>query len=171
MTKKSKTIFWIVISIVVVILLGVLFTQVLQPQYTEVDYKTFYERVESGEISEIYADGYNLKGEGVVAGKKRYYETTGPSHYDASNPVVQHWLGLQSVTKLSYEDPNAGSIWSSVFTIGGIVLVAIVFYLIMRSAAGGGRPIPTRRSAVPTCRWTSKSISKRRFSAASARWS
>ena len=139
MTKKSKTIFWIVISIVVVILLGVLFTQVLQPQYTEVDYKTFYERVESGEISEIYADGYNLKGEGVVAGKKRYYETTGPSHYDASNPVVQHWLGLQSVTKLSYEDPNAGSIWSSVFTIGGIVLVAIVFYLIMRSAAGGGK--------------------------------
>ena len=93
MTKKTKTIFWIVISVVAVLLLGVLFTQVLQPQYTDVDYKTFYERVETGEISEIYADGYNLKGHGEISGKKYYYETTGPSHYDASNPVVQHWLG------------------------------------------------------------------------------
>ena len=139
MTKKTKTIFWIVVSIVVVLLLGVLFTQVLQPQYKDVDYKTFYEKVEKGEISEIYADGYNLKGEGEVSGKKFYYETTGPSHYDATNPVVQQWLGLDTVTKLSYEDPNAGSIWSSVLTIGGIVLVGVVFWLIMRSAAGGGK--------------------------------
>ncbi|MBQ9081295.1 MAG: ATP-dependent zinc metalloprotease FtsH, partial [Clostridia bacterium] len=39
---------------------------------------------------------------------------------------------------IGYEDPNAGSIWSSVISMFGIVLVCVIFYVIISQTAGGG---------------------------------
>ncbi|MDE6850205.1 MAG: AAA family ATPase, partial [Clostridia bacterium] len=39
---------------------------------------------------------------------------------------------------VSFKDPNAGSIWSSILPVAGIVLVCVVFWLIMRSTMNGG---------------------------------
>ena len=38
--------------------------------------------------------------------------------------------------KIEFADPNAGNIWTSIFPILGVVLVALMFWSIMRSAAG-----------------------------------
>ena len=66
-----------------------------------------------------------------------YYSTVGPNPYDAANPIIQEWIAKG--VDIIYKDPNAGSIWSSVITMLGIVLVAVIFWLIMRQAAGGGK--------------------------------
>ena len=50
---------------------------------------------------------------------------------------IQEWIAKG--VDIIYKDPNAGSIWSSVITMLGIVLVAVIFWLIMRQAAGGGK--------------------------------
>ena len=68
------------------------------------------------------------------------YYAIGPSFYSSpvEDSVLFRWIDY-GVT-ISYSDPNAGSIWSSVLPILGIVLVCVVFWLIMRSTmSGGGR--------------------------------
>ncbi|MDE7379862.1 MAG: AAA family ATPase, partial [Clostridia bacterium] len=66
------------------------------------------------------------------------YYTIGPSFYSSpvSDSVLFSWMKM-GVT-VSYSDPNAGSIWSSILPIGGVILLCVVFWLIMRSTMGGG---------------------------------
>ncbi|MFR1983749.1 MAG: ATP-dependent zinc metalloprotease FtsH [Christensenellaceae bacterium] len=40
---------------------------------------------------------------------------------------------------IDYANPNAGSMWSTVITVLGVVLVAVIFWLILRQASGGGK--------------------------------
>ena len=69
-----------------------------------------------------------------------YIKSTGQSKYDPNNKDIEKWRELGSERcQVYFADPNSGSIWSSLVTLGGIVLVSVVFYLIMRSAAGGGK--------------------------------
>lgn len=65
------------------------------------------------------------------------YYSVGPSFYStpAENSVLFKWVDLG--VSVSYRDPNAGSIWSSIVPILGVVLVCVVFWLIMRSTLGG----------------------------------
>ena len=122
-----------------VAVLGILFAEIISPRYTELTFTEFYEKVAAGEINQVYADGYNLKGVLIDASGKgmAYYSTVGPNPYDAANPIIQEWIAKG--VDIIYKDPNAGSIWSSVITMLGIVLVAVIFWLIMRQAAGGGK--------------------------------
>ena len=46
------------------------------------------------------------------------------------------WMSIG--VDVSYKDPNAGSIWSSILPIVGVILVCVVFWLIMRSTMSGG---------------------------------
>ena len=84
---------------------------------------------------------YKLYGSVVNENGKTVSEfyAVGPSFYSspAENSVLMQWIRELDIT-VSYHDPNAGSIWSSLFPIFGIVLVCIVFWLIMRSTMGGG---------------------------------
>ncbi|MDE6075209.1 MAG: AAA family ATPase, partial [Clostridia bacterium] len=66
------------------------------------------------------------------------YYAIGPSFYSSpvEDSVLFRWMDLG--VSVTYHDPNAGSIWSSIFPIAGIILVCIVFWLIMRSTMGGG---------------------------------
>ncbi len=65
------------------------------------------------------------------------YYSVGPSFYStpAENSVLFKWVDLG--VSVSYRDPNAGSIWSSIVPILGVVLVCVVFWLIIRSTLGG----------------------------------
>lgn len=139
MNKKTKTIIWVIVAVVLVAVLGILFAEIISPRYTELTFTEFYEKVVAGEINQVYADGYNLKGVLIDASGKgmAYYSTVGPNPYDAANPIIQEWISMG--VDIIYKDPNAGSIWSSVITMLGIVLVAVIFWLIMRQAAGGGK--------------------------------
>ena len=66
------------------------------------------------------------------------YYAIGPSFYSSpvEDSVLFRWVDMG--ISISYSDPNAGSIWSSILPILGIVLVCVVFWLIMRSTMGGG---------------------------------
>lgn len=140
MNKKTKTVFWIVMAIVIVVVLAILFQQLIAPRYVSLTYTEFIRYVEEGKINRIYVDGYNWRGELIVNGAvQNYYATVGPSLYDseALRAMQTAWNELGLNVNISLADPNAGSIWSSVFTLVGIVLVAVVFWLLMRSATGG----------------------------------
>ena len=140
MNKKTKTVFWIVMAIVIVVVLAILFQQLIAPRYVSLTYTEFIRYVEEEEINRIYVDGYNWRGGLIVNGAvQNYYATVGPSLYDseALRAMQTAWNELGLNVNISLADPNAGSIWSSVFTLVGIVLVAVVFWLLMRSATGG----------------------------------
>ena len=127
-------------SIVIVVVLAILFQQLIAPRYVSLTYTEFIRYVEEGKINRIYVDGYNWRGELIVNGAvQNYYATVGPSLYDseALRAMQTAWNELGLNVNISLADPNAGSIWSSVFTLVGIVLVAVVFWLLMRSATGG----------------------------------
>ena len=139
MNKKTKTIIWVIVAVVLVAVLGILFAEIISPRYTELTFTEVYEKVAAGAINQVYEDGDNLKGVLIDASGKgmAYYSTVGPNPYDAANPIIQEWIAKG--VDIIYKDPNAGSIWSSVITMLGIVLVAVIFWLIMRQAAGGGK--------------------------------
>ena len=149
-SKKSRIIFWVVVGVSVAILLAILFSQLLSVQYTKVNITKFNELIVAGKINHIQVDGYVLKGtlvqNGQVVGGVGY-ETVGDSLYGTGGiSAFQQWLiegyGVPAevvrALTIKMEDPNAGSVWSTVFTIGSIVIVALIFWLMMRSAAGGG---------------------------------
>ena len=144
---------WIVLGLMLAGVLFFLFRDVVSPRYQPLDYFAFLEKVEELEPDEknvvkkgtveLHVNQYNVRGifkytDGSIA----YYELkAGPSFFNADNPKLTEWeenFGSQ-IIQLKYTDPNSGSIWSGLVTLGGIVLVSVVFYLIMRSAAGGGK--------------------------------
>ena len=147
MNKKTKTIIWIVVVVVAVVLIGILLSDVIKGA-TELPFNEFLAALKKGEINELYIDAYNWTGY-VVNGDGKVletYTTVAPSVYNYDS---FYWfcvdMGLitsTSVTtlpfELSFADPNAGSIWSSLLPIFGVVLVALMFWLIMRSASGAG---------------------------------
>ncbi len=90
-------------------------------------------------ITGINFSEYKMYGKVDKNGKSvAEYYAIGPSFYSSpvEDSVLFKWMDL-GVT-ISYHDPNAGSIWSSILPVAGIVLVCVVFWLIMRSTMGGG---------------------------------
>ncbi|MBQ7948572.1 MAG: ATP-dependent zinc metalloprotease FtsH [Clostridia bacterium] len=136
-----------VVVVVAVVLIGILLSDVIKGA-TELPFNEFLAALKKGEINELYIDAYNWTGY-VVNGDGKVletYTTVAPSVYNYDS---FYWfcvdMGLitsTSVTtlpfELSFADPNAGSIWSSLLPIFGVVLVALMFWLIMRSASGAG---------------------------------
>ena len=142
MNKKTRTIVWIVIAVVAVLLIGVLLSDVIN-QATELSFNEFITKLASGEITELYVDAYNWTGYSVDANGKTLasYATVAPSIYDYSSfqALMETVVGGgQANFSVEFTDPNAGSIWSSLFPIFGVVLVALIFFFIMRSASGAG---------------------------------
>ena len=84
-------------------------------------------------------DGYEWTGYATVDGREVAYATIGSSVYDfASLQAFREAVLNDSNVQLTLADPNAGSVWSSLIPLVGVVVVAIVFWLILRSASGGG---------------------------------
>ncbi len=143
MNKKTKTIVWIIVAVVTVALVGILLSNIMDGT-KEVDYNTFLAKLSDGTITELHIDAYEWIGYKVDPASGQIlekYSTVGSSVYDFSSYAkLMECLTAAKVdtSKLSIEftDPNAGSIWSSLFPIISLVLVALMFWLIMRSASG-----------------------------------
>lgn len=91
------------------------------------------ERVPASEvIVRVDIDGYLLTGRAANGSVWRTYY----SSLYSDNEL----LGMWDKSGLSYNfaNPNSGSYWSSIISIGGLVLLCVVFWLIIRSTAGGG---------------------------------
>ena len=90
-------------------------------------------------IVKVQFDQYKLYGSVMQNGKLvRMYYTYGPSFYSApsTSGVLNDWIEMG--VAVNFADPNAGSVWSSIFSFGSIILVCVVFFLIIRSTMGGG---------------------------------
>ena len=150
MSKKTKTIIGIIIAVLVVGLLAFLLTDVIAGA-KEVEASEFFKKLGDGTITELYVDGYNWTGYGVdlTTGKEVSYTTTSLSVYDFTSfqafeeYMVEKYNPAFSLSQLkSFEiaDPNAGSFWSSIWPTLAIVVVAFIFFLLIKNAAGGGNP-------------------------------
>ena len=105
---------------------------------TEVDGKTQW--VDAVIINKVEINQYKLYGLIDNNGRTvRAYYAIGPSFYSSptTDGVLAQWINEFGI-QVNFSDPNSGSVWSSVVSLGGAVLLCIVFYLIMRSMMGGG---------------------------------
>ncbi len=140
MNKKTKTIIWIIVAVVAIGLVGVLLSDILGGA-TELSYTEFMTKIADGKINTLYVDGYAWQGMFVENGRIiASYTTVAPSIYDYSSltMLLQGFMDAGVSINIEFVDPNAGSLWSSLFPLFGVVLVAVMFWLIMRSAAGAG---------------------------------
>ncbi len=138
MNKRTKTIIWIVVTLVIVALVGILLSDIIN-RAEELTFNEFLKLLADGKINRLYVDAYNwtgyeLNAQGEVV---KTYTTVAPSIYDFTSftALVE---GLNVLPEIEFTDPNAGSVWSSLFPLLGVVLVALMFWLIMRSASGAG---------------------------------
>ena len=153
MNKKTKTIIWIIVAVVAVGLVGILLSDILGGAKS-IGIPEFIGKLASGEINELYVDAYNWTGYTVVDGRvTAAYTVTMPSIYDfGSFQAVEKYIvdclgqnladpgrfSLMKLSRFEMADPNAGSVWSSLMPLLGFALLSIVFWWIMRSAAGAG---------------------------------
>ena len=138
MNKKTKTIVWVVIAVVLVAVIGLLFMEFISPRYTQIKISEFIAKVEAGEINEVSISSYKLEGLFRDAnGTKNYYYCFSWNFYASNDAIVAKWLA--DGVAIDYANPNAGSMWSTVITVLGVVLVAVVLWLILRQASGGGK--------------------------------
>ena len=83
-------------------------------------------------IVRVEINGYQLTGR---AADGTIYTTYYGTLY-SYNDLIPKWdeIGLS----YNFANPNSGSYWSSIITVGGLILLCVVFWLIIRSTAGGG---------------------------------
>lgn len=90
-------------------------------------------------LSKIQFDQYKLSayvnknGKDVMA----YYCYAGSFYSDANNPESQVNIWADYGIKIEYTNPNSGSVWSTIFSYAGLIIMCVVFWLIIRSTAGG----------------------------------
>ena len=141
MNKKTKTIIWIIVAVISVFLIYTLLGDVIG-RAQELSLDEFIKKLSMGEITELYVDAYNWTGYAIDAEGKTIatYTTVGPSIYNYADFMTFIGSTLNSFAfSVKFADPNAGSVWSSLLPIFGVVLVALMFWLIMRSASGANQ--------------------------------
>ncbi len=132
MNRKTKTFIWIIVAFLGVALVGILLSDVIGGA-KELGANEFLAMLEGGSFKKLYVDAYNWTG---YAADGSVYTAVIPSIYDFGSYAEFAETFGNKVEQIVLADPNAGSVWSSLFPILGVVLVAIMFWLIMRSASG-----------------------------------
>lgn len=153
MNKRTKTILTVVGIVLVLVLVWLGYTMLLD-RTTEVSWTEFTSYVQNSDPNLSEADKakddegkivtfekvqiapYGYYGYLKKTDKTAAYYAVGPSGYDIDSGTVEKWESWK--IEISYDDPNSGSIWSSVISTLGIVLVCVVFYIIISHSAGGG---------------------------------
>lgn len=87
-------------------------------------------------LSEVVIKNYNIDFAIKVNGNSVKNFTTTFSRSSDAIKELEERLRKGGVT-ISYTDPNAGSIWSTLMPIFGYVIVAVVFFIIMMQTQGG----------------------------------
>ena len=156
MTRKSKTIMWIVIAVLAAILIGVLLSDVLNDTKS-LSFTEFCVEIANGNIKDVNIDGYTWTGKlinpltGDTIGT---VEAIGPWAQNGTDlygleEIIKNHLVTNGMSDLAskfsilnvdftFKDPNATSIWERILPMVGVVVVALIFWVIMRNAAGGG---------------------------------
>ena len=140
MSKTAKIIFGVVLVVIVALALYFLINSLVGPQYIE-DYSKFVSLFEQA-IAEHGSDKVSLhiaqgsyKAYIYVNGSAAYYTVNVSSSADLFNELIE--MARTAGTGLVFIDPNAGSYWSYLIPVIGIVLVCVVFWLLIRQTQGG----------------------------------
>ena len=117
MTKRKKTIMWIGIGVISVLLtiflVGFLMDVFEKPQ--KVSFSELSQLIYDGQIQELYIDGYEWTGYTVKNGDVvAKYVAIGPAMYSSSE-FLDRLLG--EGVKVCFADPDAGGIWSKLLDI------------------------------------------------------
>ena len=150
MNKRTKTIIWIVVGVIAVVAIGFLISSLLN-QAEEIAYSQLIEKLHAMTDKDkvvLYVDGYNWEATFTYVDKsvKVYKVTGGPSIYDYNSySFLMNDLGiwgangeiLRTNVTVELADPNAGSVWSSILPVLGIVLMGVLFFALLRGATGG----------------------------------
>ena len=138
MNKKTKTIIWIVVGVIGLILAATLLNNLLNAGQA-LTFNAFLQKLTTGEINTIYVDGYSWRG----TGSGGVFNTVAPSLYGMNDYFgLCEFLISKGVAdpynsiNISMTDPNAGSFLSSLMPIIGIVVVSLIFFFIMKNASG-----------------------------------
>ncbi|MBE7086896.1 MAG: ATP-dependent zinc metalloprotease FtsH [Clostridiales bacterium] len=97
---------------------------------------TDYDRVEIANVEfDLYVINFSVR---VVKGTMytNVDYTTNYGRTGDSTSEIERLLSLGKVT-YSHTDPNAGSIWSSLLPLGGTLLIAVVFFILIMQTQGG----------------------------------
>ena len=138
MNKKTKTIIWIVVGVIGLILAATLLNNLLNAGQA-LTFNAFLQKLTTGEINTIYVDGYSWRGGGYGG----VFNTVAPSLYGMNDYFgLCEFLISKGVAdpynsiNISMADPNAGSFLSSLMPLIGIIVVSLIFFFIMRNASG-----------------------------------
>ena len=134
MNRKTKTIIWVVVAVLLVVVVGgFLLSPMMSPA---ISFTEFMEKIETGEIVKVYANAFVWTGETATGVK---YSVNAPSiHYYADWAAFVAQLPADKVANLTVEfsNPNAGSALEGLFPMLMIGVVALVFFLLMRQMSG-----------------------------------
>lgn len=140
MTRKTKTWIWIFVGIGIAVLLWILFSDIIGGA-KELNFTELMIVIENGQyggqkvtIESIYLDAYEWT---AIADNGQKFVAIGPSMYDSSAINWIEHFAEKGIT-VQFSDPNAGSIWSSIFPFLGMILLGVLFFFMMRGAASGG---------------------------------
>lgn len=84
--------------------------------------------------------GYKRTADGYYEYEKNYSYYTVMRYGDSSaSSYLDAWQSVDGFS-IGYTDPNSGSIWSSVISTLGLIVIFVVFWIIIsRTASGGGK--------------------------------
>lgn len=135
MTKSSKIVLWTILGIVIALILFIVVSSILNSA-PEISITEATQKVQEGKVDELVVDDYVYK---AYSDGRLVFTANGPRG-DAGNTVYEKfWSAVDAANiKVSYTDPNAGSYWSYLFPIVGVILVCVVFWLLIRQTQGGG---------------------------------
>ena len=135
MTKSSKIVLWTILGIVIALILFIVVSSILNSA-PEISITEATQKVQEGKVDELVVDDYVYK---AYSDRRLVFTANGPRG-DAGNTVYEKfWSAVDAANiKVSYTDPNAGSYWSYLFPIVGVILVCVVFWLLIRQTQGGG---------------------------------
>ena len=102
----------------------------------EIDYSGF-DISQGAKITNVLFDGYVVEFD--IKSVKTNDVLSFTTNYSRSNYEVEELTTLMNGLGIdyTYTDPNAGSIWSSLLPLGGTILIAIVFFVLMMQTQGG----------------------------------
>ncbi len=147
MRKKTRIIWWSVLAValiaVAVMVVVAIINQGINLNFTEI--KTLIEtgtyKEKTYEVNEVIFDSYQWTVVAKLGDKTVKFYSVGPSMYSAEAfAFIEDVLEKYPSIAFSFEDPNAGSVWSSILPLLGLLLVGFLFFMLMRSATNAGNP-------------------------------
>ena len=134
MNKRSKIIVWIVIGVIATVLIGILMSDVIGGA-KQIAFSELMQLIDAQKIQKVYVDAYEWT---AVALDGTKYVAIGSSIYDAAGIEIVKQLTAQGIS-VEMIDPNSGSLLSSLLPFLGVVVIALIFWFMMRSASGANQ--------------------------------